>query len=831
VTTPLDRTAQDAILDATPDAIGDVNPRSTTPEHQWGAVTGIAVIGVGVTVLCGWFLDTGVLRSVLPTWPSMKPNTAVVFVLLGLTLWATDRPRWRRLRTGLLAFAGAIVITTLVEYAFAVDLHIDELLHGDVKPVGTAVPGRMAITTAVAFLAIAVSLGLTGGASRRRVAASQVLAAGALGLAFVSLAGYLYAVPQLYGLSDALMGMHTCLAFVILSLGALSLRPRVGLVATMTATDAGGHLARRLLPAAILVPLGLAWVRWPGQRAGLLGTQLGLAIFAVSNIAVFGVLVLVTARSISAIDQARRSATARLLATRDRELVGASMLAAIVESSADAIIGKTLDGVITSWNAGAEQMYGYSASEIVGRPVSLLVPPGRAGDIAVILDRVARGSRVERHETLRVCKDGTVRQVAMTVSPIRDAAGIIVGASAVTRDMTEQNLAEAERRELEGRLHQTERLESVGQLAGGIAHDFNNLLGVIMNYAAFVIEQTEDLPEIRADAAEIQSAAERAARLTKQLLIFARREAIKREAIDLNAIVADMENLLSRSLGEHIDLVIQSGRDLPTIRADKGQMEQVLVNLVVNARDAMPAGGTLTVETTTTDPDAAYVRTHPDVEPGRHATLTVSDTGIGMSADVAARIFEPFFTTKPKGEGTGLGLATVYGIVREAGGDVSVSSEEGAGTTFRVDLRALDAPAESPPGGDPARRSQGHGETVLVVEDEPAMLELTSRILQRNGYTVLTAASYEEAIGLATDYDFQLLLTDSIMPQVSGHEVTDRILEQRPDRAVLYMSGYTEAAVGTRRVIDDGATLLQKPFTQQQLLDEVHLALSRKYKS
>ncbi len=226
-------------------------------------------------------------------------------------------------------------------------------------------------------------------------------------MALISLAGYLYAVPQVYGLTDALMAIHTCLVFVLLSLGVLSLRPKIGLMATVTAHDAGGHLARRLLPAAILAPLALAWIRWQGEHAGLFGTQLGLAIFAVSNIAVFAVTVFVTARSLSRIDKARRCATARLLAARDRELVGASRLAAIVESSADAIIGKTLDGVITSWNAAAEQMYGYSANEIVGQPVSVLAPSDRPGEIERILERVAHGLPVENRETLRVCKDGT----------------------------------------------------------------------------------------------------------------------------------------------------------------------------------------------------------------------------------------------------------------------------------------------------------------------------------------------------------------------------------------------------------------------------------------
>jgi PAS domain S-box-containing protein len=358
--------------------------------------------------------------------------------------------------------------------------------------------------------------------------------------------------------------------------------------------------------------------------------------------------------------------------------------AAIIQSSADAIISRTLDGIITSWNAGAERTYGYTAAEMVGTDGYEVIPPGRRGELPAIVDRLARDGRFEVYETQRIRKDGVLLDVAVTISPIRDGAGTIVGSSTVGRDITESKRAEAVRRSLEERMHQSERLESLGQLAGGVAHDFNNLLAVILNYAAFVAEETADNPAVAADVAQILTAAERAARLTRQLLTFGRRDVVRTESLDLNAVVDDVHNLLSRSIGEHISLIVDAAHPLPSIRADRGQMEQVLLNFAVNARDAMPKGGTLTISTRATDLDAGDARLDPSAVAGRYVELSVSDTGTGIDREVASHIFEPFFTTKPKGEGTGLGLATVYGIVTEAGGSTTVDSEVGVGTTFRV---------------------------------------------------------------------------------------------------------------------------------------------------
>jgi PAS domain S-box-containing protein len=514
----------------------------------------------------------------------------------------------------------------------------------------------------------------------------------------------------------------------------------------------------------------------------------------------------------------------RLIEAANRELEATARLAAMVESSADAIIGETVDEVVTSWNAASANMFGYSSDEIVGRNIAMLVPVAQVDESASILDRVRGGGQVEQFETTRLRKDGATLDVSMTVSPIRDGDGAVIGVSTVSRDVTEHHRAETERRTLEDRLRQSERLESVGQLAGGIAHDFNNLLSIILNYAAFVASETHDEAAVLSDIAQVQAAGERAARLTKQLLTVARRDNIETETLDLNAMVADLEEMFSRTIGEHIDLVVMLAAGPTLIQSDRGQIEQVLLNLVLNARDAMPDGGTLTIETRHNQLDEEYARLHPGAAPGQHVQLAVSDTGIGMVADVASHIFEPFFTTKAKGHGTGLGLATVHGIVTAAGGAMSVYSEQSIGTTFRLNFPASDVPVDS--AMEAAPDAHGNGETILVVEDEAAVLELTSRILRHAGYTVLEAATFEVALSLAAANDFQLLLTDSVMPHMSGRVLAQQIDVLKPGRAVLFMSGYSEGVVIPQGLLDHYSDLIQKPFDRRTLITHVQAALA-----
>jgi len=516
----------------------------------------------------------------------------------------------------------------------------------------------------------------------------------------------------------------------------------------------------------------------------------------------------------------------RLVAAAEQELSAASQLAAIVASSGDAILSVAPDGAVTTWNEGAEQMFGYPAGEVVGRHNSLFVPADDDATAAA-LQRAAGGEPSGQFEDEWLHRDGHTVEVSVTASPIRDSTGEIAGISVLVRDIGERNRAEAERRSLQDRLHQSQRMESLGQLAGGIAHDFNNLLGVILNYSQFVAEQAAGNEAVLADIQQIRAAAEQAVRLTSQLLTFGRRDPTEPANLDINAVVADVQSLLTRSIGEHVEIDVRTAADLPTVRADRGHLEQVLVNLAVNARDAMPGGGTLTIETRLTDLDAEYARLHPEVAPGHYVELTVSDTGTGMSREVMEHIFEPFFTTKAKGEGTGLGMATVYSIVTNAGGSVNVYSELGIGTTFRVYLPTVDAPTPTHPARNDTAATLGHGETILVVEDEPATLELTARMLRRNGYAVLEAAGYEQALSLAAEHDFQLLLTDSVMPLMAGRDLANQIGELHPGRPVVFMSGYSDGVTGPQGVLDHGVMHLQKPFDEQTLLDSVNRALGR----
>ena len=404
----------------------------------------------------------------------------------------------------------------------------------------------------------------------------------------------------------------------------------------------------------------------------------------------------------------------------------------------------------------------------------------------------------------------------------------ILEQSEVTADATRREDRETlERKE---RLQaQAQRLESLGQLAGGVAHDFNNLLAVILNYVTFVSEEVAaaaaDLDPARhleaasADLAQIKKAAERAAGLTHQLLVFARRDVIRPQVLDLDTVITSVEEMLRRTLGEHVELVISLAGDLWPVLADPGQLEQVLVNLAVNARDAMPAGGTLTIDTSNVTVDADTIAGGSQARKGRNVRLRVSDTGTGMPADVAQHVFEPFFTTKPDGGGTGLGLATVYGILTQADGSIRIYSEPGAGTTFTITL-PVTAEAAIPATEPVPYQRAPKGETVLVVEDEEALREVTRRIFTRNGYQVITAANGPEALGVAGGHpgEIHLLVTDVVMPHMLGKEVAQEMRLIKPEIEVVFMSGYARAVLASQGRLDPNVALVEKPFSEADLL-------------
>ncbi len=399
--------------------------------------------------------------------------------------------------------------------------------------------------------------------------------------------------------------------------------------------------------------------------------------------------------------------------------------------------------------------------------------------------------------------------------------------------MADVKRADAERAAAQDRLRHAERMESLGQLVGGIAHDFNNLLNVIAGFSNLVAEEIaglagEDarLGSVLDDVEDVRDAAQRAIRLTRQLLIFARSDVVHPEVLSLNDIIAGLEELLRRTLGEHIDLNTAPADDLWPVKADAGQLEQVLVNLAVNARDAMPGGGKLTIDTANITVDEAYADGRPGLKPGRYARLRVSDTGTGMPPEVVARVFEPFFTTKPKGKGTGLGLATFYGIITGAGGYAQIYSEPGLGTTISGLLPATSEEAGRSAGPQPAA-PHGRGETILLVEDEASLQELAARILARNGYQVRVTRTAVEAPSIARDTSqpIDLLLTDVVMPEMLGNEVARRIHAIRPALPVLYMSGYAQPILDIHGAFASQIDLLEKPFTEATLLTRVRRAI------
>jgi nitrogen-specific signal transduction histidine kinase/CheY-like chemotaxis protein len=378
------------------------------------------------------------------------------------------------------------------------------------------------------------------------------------------------------------------------------------------------------------------------------------------------------------------------------------------------------------------------------------------------------------------------------------------------------------------RLAQAQRLESLGQLAGGVAHDFNNLLAVILNYAEFAAEELAAATEsdwagrcesAHDDLGQISRAGERAASLTRQLLAFARREVVQPQVLDLDTVITAVEEMLRRTLGEHVELAISLAGGLHPVLADPGRLEQVLVNLAVNARDAMPGGGTLTIDTSNITVDAESIAGGSESPPGQQVRLRVSDTGTGMPPEVVAHAFEPFFTTKSDDGGTGLGLATVYGILTQADGHIRIYSEPGGGTTFSITLPATTL-AAAPGTPEVTYQRTPSGETVLVVEDEAALREVTRRILARNGYQVITAASGPEALEIVRNYqgEIHLLVTDVVMPHMLGKEVAEQVLLIKPGTEVLYMSGYARPVLASQGRLEPGVALVEKPFSEADLL-------------
>ena len=623
-------------------------------------------------------------------------------------------------------------------------------------------------------------------------------------------------------------------------------------------------------------------------------------------------------------------------------------LAAIVESSQDAIIGTTLDSTILSWNAGAERLYGYTAEQMRGRSIFTLVPSDRHEELKTILLRLRSGKTVRRYETTRVTKADRLLDVSVSISPIRDNTAAVIAASSVERDISDRKRAEAalrenerrlrfameaacmgiwehdiasgaiecfdgmttvfgvasdrfpatiqeflqlvhpddrqhvgstvdeslqsgadftmefrttwpdqsihfieghgrvlrddrgssrklfgvgvdvtQRRQLQEQYRQAQKMEAVGQLAGGVAHDFNNLLTVILGNAEMLSTPGAASAQHDDEISQIIQAGNRAVALTRQLLAFSRKQVLQPTIVDLNSLVESTTAMLRRLIGENFDVRVRLGTTASPIYVDPGQIEQVLMNLVINARDAMPAGGTITIQTSGVTLDEAYIHRHAGARAGRYTMLMVSDTGVGMDARTRSRIFEPFFTTKEKGKGTGLGLATVYGIVKQSGGYISVSSEPGAGATFEVYLPQANQETVAPSSLTEFDAEAHRGETILLVEDEDSVRNLVRTLLDRRGYLVLDASNAADAVNVVRNANMpiDLLITDVVMPGQSGPMLFEQLSPQNPQMAVIYMSGYPDETLVEEGTLDSAIAYLQKPFSATALMRKIREVL------
>lgn len=784
---------------------------------------GIFTAALGGAVFAGWLLGVPLITTVVPGLASMKANTALALIIagMGLTLrvapdsWV-ETPFRRHAATicGLVvALIGAV---TILEYATGLDLRVDQLLVIDAfSQAGTSHPGRMGLNTALGVLAAGLAvLVLDWRIEVRGLSVSDVFALVTGWTALLVLLGYAYSVQSLRGFgSFTQMAVPSAIGLVALSIGLLAARPGKGLVALVIADGLGSAMARRVLPAVVIIPFFLGWIRLEGQAAGFYDTEMGVAFLTAANVALLGIVVLIAAASLNRLDRHRRAAIEEVLANEER-------MDFALRAGGVGVWEANLHAGTVAWSDTHEAMHGLSQGGFSGTFGAFLecVHPEDREAARTAIETSLKPEHSPRLEYRTIWPDGSTHWIVGSGRHVgigtEDASRVI----GIGIDITE-------RRQLENQLRQAQKMEAVGQLAGGVAHDFNNLLTVILGFTEILSEDLASNDPALQGISEIRKAADRATGLTRQLLAFSRRQILQPTVLNLNSVVTNAAEMLRRMIPATITLKVSPGDHLRNVRADVTQIEQVLMNLVVNARDAMPQGGTLTIETTNVTVDEVFARRHgvAPAAPGPYVMIAVSDTGVGMDSETQKRIFEPFFTTKPAGKGTGLGLATVFGIVKQSDGFVWVYSEEGKGTTFKTYLPSVDAvPQDRDESSAPTEAEPRGIETVLLAEDEDSVRLLARTLLERCGYRVLDASTPAMAENVSADETgpIHLLVTDIVMPGSSGPALFARLARLRPTLRVLYMSGYTDGAV-----IELGAPFIQKPFSAVGLTRKVRQVL------
>jgi PAS domain S-box-containing protein len=754
---------------------------------------------IGAVALLGWLTGSRALSAVGQDFIPMAPNTALLFILLGAGLGAPIESGWA-LPYNRIAIAVSFLFSAsrVAEYLLGTNLGVDGWLFSfPSESLGLAPVGKMAFFTALTFVLACIALaGLTVPARKRYV--DEVIRTLGFVVTLVGVVfslGYLYDAPLLYGGLNIPMALPTAIAFVILGLS---------IVIPALLRD---QAERRNAERALRLAHDELERRVAERTAALESVNAGLQ------------------RTVTQLEEQTKEAE---LARQER-YAAEERYQALVDGLAIGVLLMTPQGIQTA-NPSAERILGLSVDQMLGR--TALDPrwravhedgspfPGETLPVAVSL----RTGESQRNVVMGIHRpDDSLVWIEVNSDPLfRAAEATPYAAVASFVDVTQ-------RKQAEDHLRQAQKMDAVGQLAGGIAHDFNNMLTAITGYSVLLLDELDESDPKREDVQEIKAAADRAATLTRQLLAFSRRQMLQPEVLNLNKTAGEMQKMLRRLVVEDVKLVTVLEPELGCVKADPGQVEQVLMNLVVNARDAMPDGGTLTIETANIHLGEAYSGQHAPlpIPRGDYVRLTVSDTGCGMDDATRARIFEPFFTTKPKGKGTGLGLSTVYGIVKQSGGYIWCYSEPGQGTTFKIYLPRTDAVAEQPNGDGTRSTSRRGSETILLVEDDDAVRSISRRILELQGYAVIEAGNGVEGLRLcelaATPID--LVLTDMVMPEMNGKELARHLRERYPQIRLLFMSGYTEDAALRQSFLEPGTAFIEKPFAPAALADKVRKVL------
>jgi PAS domain S-box-containing protein len=750
----------------------------------------------------------------------MKASTALCFLLAAVSLWLSQEREGQpdeRLRHKLARIAAAVVaalaLLTLSEYVFGWDLGIDQLLFKETPgTVQTSAPGRMALPDSVVFLLLGAALLLLDEKSRRVQLAVQFSVVGSILISYVGVLEYIYSVTSLHHLDfSTRMALPTGLTFFVLGFGLLFARLEREPMAALI-RGASMHHMWPLFPTAILIPGILGWLRLQGQRTGLYSTEFGLAMMVGGSTVIFLGLIHWTVYSLNRLEEKRERAQQALRQS-------AAALSSLVDNAPYGIYRSSVEsGRFISVNPALVRMLGYSSTEEV-----------LALDLARDVYRTAenRAQAIQALDTQGQFRDTELQWKR------KDGADLVIRSSGrlvryeggedyfevIAKDITEQ-------RKLEQQFRQAQKMEAVGQLAGGVAHDFNNLLMAISGFTELAGDAEPPNQKQQHYLNEVLKATRRAAGLTQQLLAFSRKQILAPVVLDLNVVVSDLGKMLPPLIGEHIEVRLLAKSQNSKVEADRGQLEQILMNLAVNARDAMPKGGTLVIEVA----DAVFEQDHADanytIPAGSYVLLAVSDNGAGIARNTLEHIFEPFFTTKEKGKGTGLGLATVYGIVKQSSGYISAYSEPGVGTTFKIYLPRAEKPAATP-AAQPEAPAAGGSETILLAEDESSVRIATRAFLETRGYKVLDAATAADAIQAHSQRvgKVHLLITDVVMPGMSGPDLAERLKQLDPAMQVIYVSGYTDGAIASVAGLQHGAGFLQKPFALDFLARKVRTVL------